>query len=166
MRCHWPGPPPREAEHTSISRNSPLSTPYTNNDDTRNPPPNVHARFAGVRARRLAYAPPLTPLHEDGSCVREQAEPIRRRGRWRGYRRFVSVFLFKPPRQRRKHDSGKRNILLYVYTRRKNTSFLSLLFRERSLTTFAQTPRLAKPVQPHAARTQHVTNTIYIYHIS
>lgn len=168
--CAAIGPDRRLAKpNTHRSRVTPLPLTDHQAEDTRHPTTYTHD--LRVRARRLAYAPLQLTRPRARVCERNLTGGDHggdRRGdraRYTDASELISVFLLKPRRQRCKQGS-KRNILLYVYTRRKNTSFLSLLFRERSLTTIAQTPPLAKPVQPHTAtHTQHVTNTIYNIHV-
>lgn len=173
MRCYWPGPPPptsREAEHTSISRNSTTPRPpHTDTEDTRDPPPNVRARFAGVRARHLAYAPPLNRLHEDGrvAYANEQnhtaAGGREMEGKARAHLRPTLRFCFplRTGRGNVANTTAAQYISLYTYTRDEKIplSFHSFFVNAPSPPSRKLHRALAKPVQPHAThpstRNQH-----------
>lgn len=132
---------------TSISRSPPLLLTFRQHRCHITVHPPLNDRFARAR---LTYA--LSPPQDDRrvECARSWAELDDRRGEGERAWNRRSVFLYKPRWQRRTR---------IIYIRRKNTSFLSLLFRDRSPSP-PPSRKLLRSRNP-SDRTCNNTNIIY-----
>lgn len=150
----------RTRTRIDLAQLPPPRTPTPTTPATRTQRTRAHKISGCARAAFGLRAAAHSTARGRASCVRQRVEPKAAGGRWRGEARARSrpTLRFHSERAAATSQTRRRRNYIRIHARRKNTSFLSLLFRERSLTTFAQTTPCSRKTRP-TRNHQHYTHT-------